>query len=64
MPQIDLRLQQVASLIVPPEWDTADPERFEAIMDPLRQMLLEHFPLQSALFMFWRDARLSLIQIP
>ncbi len=64
MLRIDLGLQQVASLIVPPEWKTAEPERFEAMVDRLRKVLLEHFPLQSALFMFWRDARLSLIQMP
>ena len=62
MLRIDLGLQQAASLIVPPEWETADPERFEAVVDRLRVVLLERFPLQSALFMFWRDAKLSLIQ--
>ena len=62
MLRIDLGLQQVASLIVPPEWQTADPRRFEAMVDRLRTVLLERFPLQSALFMFWRDAKLSLVQ--
>ena len=64
MLRIDLGLQQVASLIVPPEWDTADPERFEEMVDRLREVVLQRFPLQSALFMFWRDAKLSLIQMP
>ena len=64
MLRIDLGLQQVASLIVPPEWDTADPERFEAMVDRLREVVLQRFPLQSALFMFWRDAKLSLIPVP
>ena len=64
MLRIDLGLQQVASLIVPPEWETADPGRFEAMVDRLRTVLLERFPLESALFMFWRDAKLSLIQTP
>lgn len=64
MLRIDLGLQQVASLIVPPEWETADPGRFEAMVDRLRIVLRERFPLESALFMFWRDAKLSRIQMP
>ena len=64
MLRIDLGLQQVASLIVPPEWDAADPERFEAMVDRLREVVLQRFPMQSALFMFWRDAKLSLIPVP
>ncbi len=64
MLRIDLGLQQVASLIVPPEWDAADPERFGMMVDRLREVVLQRFPLQSALFMFWRDAKLSLIPMP
>ncbi len=33
-------------------------------MDRLRPVTLERFPLQPALFMFWHDAKLALIQTP